>query len=284
MKLIALDLDGTLLDSEKVISAGNFAALSLAAEQGHVIVPATGRALRAIPEQVMALPFLRYTITINGAKVSDARTGETLLRAELALDTCLRLMDFAGRYDAMYDCYWNDTGWVDRAFLERVRYYNADEEVVTLLRRTRAPVADLKAFVRANGQPVQKVQLCFRDMAERETARAEITAAFPDVLVTSSFRNNLELNAVDADKGRALLALARHLGIPAEDMPKIFDRFYRVDKARSRAAGGTGLGLSIVRDTARLHGGSVAVSARKGGGTCFEVVFPRWFARGGSGR
>ena len=141
MKLIALDLDGTLLNSEKVISAGNFAALSLAAEQGHVIVPATGRALRAIPEQVMALPFLRYAITINGAKVSDTRTGETLLRAELPLDTCLRLMDFAGRYDAMYDCYWNDTGWVDRAFLERVRYYNADEEVVTLLRRTRAPVA-----------------------------------------------------------------------------------------------------------------------------------------------
>ena len=110
MKLIALDLDGTLLNSEKVISAGNFAALSLAAEQGHMIVPATGRALRAIPEQVMALPFLRYAITINGAKVSDTRTGETLLRAELALDTCLRLMDFAGRYDAMYDCYWNDTG------------------------------------------------------------------------------------------------------------------------------------------------------------------------------
>lgn len=193
MKLIALDLDGTLLNSEKVISAGNFAALSLAAEQGHVIVPATGRALRAIPEQVMALPFLRYAITINGAKVSDTRTGETLLRAELALDTCLRLMDFAGRYDTMYDCYWNDTGWVDRAFLERVRYYNADEEVVALLRRTRAPVEDLKAFVRANGQPVQKVQLCFRDMAERETARAEITAAFPDVLVTSSFRTTSSL-------------------------------------------------------------------------------------------
>ena len=171
MKLIALDLDGTLLNSEKIISAGNFAALSLAAEQGHVIVPATGRALRAIPEQVMALPFLRYAITINGAKVSDTQTGETLLRAELALDTCLRLMDFAGRYDAMYDCYWNDTGWVDRAFLERVRYYNADEEVVTLLRRTRAPVEDLKAFVRANGQPVQKVQLKRRAQRSRPRFR-----------------------------------------------------------------------------------------------------------------
>ena len=182
-----------------------------------MIVPATGRALRAIPEQVMAFPFLHYAITINGAKVSDMRTGEALLRAEIALDTCLRLLDFAGRYDAMYDCYWNDTGWADRAFLERVRYYNADEEVVTLLRRTRAPVDDLKAFLRKNGQPVQKVQLCFRDMAERETARSEIAAAFPEILVTSSFRNNLELNAADADKGRALLSLAQHLSIPAAD-------------------------------------------------------------------
>ena len=200
MKLIALDLDGTLLNSGKVVSERNAAALSLAAAQGNVIAPATGRALRAIPEQVMAFPFVHYAITINGAKVSDTRTGQAVLRAEIALDTCLRLLDFVGRYDAMYDCYWNDTGWVDRSFLERVRYYNSDEEVVTLLRTTRAPVDDLKAFLRENGQPVQKVQLCFRDMAERE-----------------SFRNNLELNAADADKGRALLALAQHLGIPAAD-------------------------------------------------------------------
>ena len=217
MKLIALDLDGTLLNSGKVVSERNAAALSLAAAQGNVIAPATGRALRAIPEQVMAFPFVHYAITINGAKVSDTRTGQAVLRAEIALDTCLRLLDFVGRYDAMYDCYWNDTGWVDRSFLERVRYYNSDEEVVTLLRTTRAPVDDLKAFLRENGQPVQKVQLCFRDMAERETARAEIAAAFPEILVTSSFRNNLELNAAAADKGRALLALAQHLGIPAAD-------------------------------------------------------------------
>ena len=181
MKLIALDLDGTLLNSGKVVSERNAAALSLAAAQGNVIAPATGRALRAIPEQVMAFPFVHYAITINGAKVSDTRTGQAVLRAEIALDTCLRLLDFVGRYDAMYDCYWNDTGWVDRSFLERGRYYNSDEEVVTLLRTTRAPVDDLKAFLRENGQPVQKVQLCFRDMAERETARAEIAAAFPEI-------------------------------------------------------------------------------------------------------
>ena len=66
------------------------------------------------------------------------------------------------------------------------------------------------------------------------------------------------------------------MGIPEEDMPKIFDRFYRVDKARSRAAGGTGLGLSIVRDTVRQHSGSVEVRRRVPEGTCFQVEFPRW--------
>ena len=71
------------------------------------------------------------------------------------------------------------------------------------------------------------------------------------------------------------------VGIPEEDLPKIFDRFYRVDKARSRAAGGTGLGLSIVRDTARQHGGAVTVQRREEGGTCFQVAFPRWEEEGG---
>ena len=64
------------------------------------------------------------------------------------------------------------------------------------------------------------------------------------------------------------------IGIPEEDMPRVFDRFYRVDKMRSRAAGGTGLGLSIVADTVRRRGGSIAVSARAGGGTCFTVQLP----------
>ena len=64
------------------------------------------------------------------------------------------------------------------------------------------------------------------------------------------------------------------IGIPEEDMPRVFDRFYRVDKMRSRAAGGSGLGLSIVADTVRRRGGSIAVSARAGGGTCFTVRLP----------
>ena len=67
------------------------------------------------------------------------------------------------------------------------------------------------------------------------------------------------------------------MGIPESDLPKVFNRFYRVDKARSRAAGGTGLGLSIVRDTVRRHGGWVTVRPRNPVGSVFTVGLPRWY-------
>ena len=66
------------------------------------------------------------------------------------------------------------------------------------------------------------------------------------------------------------------VGIPEADLPKVFNRFYRVDKARSRAAGGTGLGLSIVRDTVRRHGGWVTARPRNPEGSVFTAGFPRY--------
>ena len=65
------------------------------------------------------------------------------------------------------------------------------------------------------------------------------------------------------------------IGIPEEDRPHVFSRFYRVDKARSREAGGSGLGLSIVHDTVRARGGTVTVSQNTPKGTIFTVAFPR---------
>ena len=64
------------------------------------------------------------------------------------------------------------------------------------------------------------------------------------------------------------------VGIPEEDLPRIFQRFYRVDKARSRAAGGTGLGLSIVSDTVSKRGGTVTAENRVQGGSRFTARWP----------
>lgn len=99
---------------------------------------------------------------------------------------------------------------------------------------------------------------------------------------------NLTENALKytPDEGSITVSLRRHgqnaifsvedtgVGIPAEDLPHIFDRFYRVDKARSRDTGGTGLGLSIVKQMVGLHGGTIHVDSTPGEGSLFTVELP----------
>ena len=64
------------------------------------------------------------------------------------------------------------------------------------------------------------------------------------------------------------------IGIPAEDLDRIFERFYRVDKSHSKEVGGTGLGLSIVKHAARIHDAEIRVDSELGKGSLFTVEFP----------
>ncbi len=71
-------------------------------------------------------------------------------------------------------------------------------------------------------------------------------------------------------------------GIPAEHLPRVFDRFYRVDQARGRAEGGTGLGLSIAQSIVAAHGGRIELTSTPGQGTICTITFPERCDRQGA--
>ena len=112
IKIIALDLDGTLLDSQKRLSEGNRAALEEAAAKGVHIVPTTGRFFGMMPQAIRDLPFVRYAITINGAQVYDRETDTAIVREEIPLDMALDIIRLLDRYDVIYDCYRSNWGWM----------------------------------------------------------------------------------------------------------------------------------------------------------------------------
>ena len=83
-----------------------------------------------------------------------------------------------------------------------------------------------------------------------------------------------EGGVADGDETVTVWVRDRGIGIPSRDLERIFERFYRVDRARSRATGGTGLGLSIVRHVAQVHGGEITVESVEGEGSTFRITLP----------
>lgn len=212
-RLIAFDLDGTLLDDGKRIPEENLLALREAGERGLLLVPATGRIPAGLPEPLRGLPGLRYGILVNGALLYDFEEERVLAREEIPLERALEVIDFLAGFPVLYDCYQDEWGFIDRALYDSAAAYIADPGILELLHKVRSPVPSLRAFLAERGRGVQKLQLHTKDGALRERLLRKLPERFPELSVTSSIPTNIEINAAHANKGDALLRLCALLGL-----------------------------------------------------------------------
>lgn len=220
IRLIATDLDGTLLDDKKQVPERNMQALQECAARGIVIVPATGRTVRGIPDRIRELPGVRYVITTNGAVVADLEENCIIDSCRLPMEKAVEIMELAADSsdEIMYDAYIDGDGFSMERFLSNVRYYVKTEGMEELIRKTRQVVPDTIQYVRDQAKEVDKINFFFVDLDAKERMR-ETLKTVEGILVTSSIPNNLEINAAGADKGGALLRLASYLNMePAETM------------------------------------------------------------------
>ena len=127
-------------------------------------------------------------------------------------------------------------------------------------------------------QRQQEIKLQISDRCEMTADHAKLTQVVFNLLdnaIKYSFdKGVIRVRLVRSGRNAILTIVDNGAGIPKSDLTHIFDRFYRVDKARSRDTGGTGLGLSIVNQMVLIHGGSVSVDSEEGKGSTFITELP----------
>lgn len=214
IRLIATDIDGTLLPSGwNAIPERVLRALAEAMRRGIDVVPCSGRLRDALPPELMALPGLRYAITCNGASVTDLRDGSCIYQKRIPDSRTAELLERLKNYD-VYSCVYLPEGafnWSElhpglwKTYRNRIPFFSQN------------PKKDLAAFVEEHGEWAEKIFVAVFDQGERDRIRREL-AELPDIHITSSSKWNLEINHVEADKGRALAWLARHLELVPEQV------------------------------------------------------------------
>ena len=130
---------------------------------------------------------------------------------------------------------------------------------------------------KANAKNITIDLVCPEDISFRIDSRLMDQAMvnlLDNAINYSSEKSDIQISASLNDKELRISVQDHGIGIPKEHLSRLFERFYRVDKARSRELGGTGLGLAIVKHIAHAHGGRVSVESTPGKGSTFSMHLP----------
>ena len=240
VKLIAFDLDGTLLDDDKHLPPENLAALRTAYERGIFLVPATGRILKALPEELLEPGLFRYFIFANGALVYDLQEQRALYQARIDPELAVRLCAYMDTLPVLYDCYRGDCGYMTAWMYDKApEFFETEPHILKLVKSLRRPVPDLKQKILEDQIPLEKLQMYFRQehMDERARQLELVPRLFPELIASSSLRNNIEINSARAGKGNALRALYGQLGLDVSESVAFGDGLNDADMLRAAGRG-----------------------------------------------
>ena len=270
IRLVGLDLDGTLFDERKHISKRTLDAVGQAAARGVFIVPVTGRPFRAVPEEVMRLPGVRFISTTSGACITDLSEHRKIHEDLIENAKAVEIIRHLKKHRCVTMAFIDGMGYVEHEDLVRAVAYAESEVIRHYLLTTRMGVEDLPAVIEKDGRGVEKFTVNFpRDEAGNLTGldgTLEMLKAYDRILdLAYGGSINLEGTNRTATKGNALRFLAKHLGLETCEMMACGDSGNDVDMLK---AVGLPVAMENAADEVRAAAAYITKSNEEDGVAC----------------
>lgn len=211
IKIIALDLDGTTLSSDRKLGKYTGDAIRDAISTGIEVIICTGRSINAVPEQITSIEGLRYVISSNGASITDIKAGKKVYRKFLDMEAVQYLMRLSRTDDLMLEVFVENQAYMDASLYRDIYengypYRNRDYVI-----NTRKPIENILKFTEEHIDEIENITVFFDDLDKLEVLKPIIYAT-PKATVTQSFVNNIEIGGDNTSKGTALEYMTDFLG------------------------------------------------------------------------
>lgn len=241
IKIIAVDLDGTLYSDKKIILPETADALRRASEKGIQIVPATGRPFSGLFYNIGNIDFINYVLTCNGAAMYEYKSGKCIYEAPVPSERSAELVKELSAFDISIDAFINGKAHKSKAQEALIDKLDFSEDMKKYLRNTRVYVDDLYEYIRSDNISVHKFTLNFvknenGNFIDRDKT-ADYLYAQSDLSVVSGGMSNLEITLKGVNKGASLLKLGELLGVRRDEIMAFGDSENDLDMIRSAGFG-----------------------------------------------
>lgn len=266
IKLVALDLDGTLFDNSSRISERNLTAIRSITDKGIHVVISTGRPFEGIPFDQIKGTGINYAITANGSGIYEISTGKCLYENAMDEELVTPILNFLLTRDIHMDAFIGEKGYTPVQCVETAQKLTVPSSIKNYIITTRTRLDNILQFIHENQLKVQKMTLNFYPAADgtlidRETVR-KFLVSNPSITTVCGGYNNLEFTRADANKGVGLRKLAEILGVNPDATMAIGDT--ENDLAIIEAAG-IGVAMGNATDAVKAKADYVTTSNTEDG-------------------
>ena len=266
IKLVALDLDGTLFANSSRISKRNLTAIRSITDKGIHVVISTGRPFEGIPFDQIKGTGINYAITANGSGIYEISTGKCLYENAMDEELVTPILNFLLTRDIHMDAFIGGKGYTPIQCVETAQKLTVPSSIKNYIITTRTRLDNILQFIHENQLKVQKMTLNFYPAADgtlidRETVR-KFLVSNPSITTVCGGYNNLEFTRADANKGVGLRKLAEILGVNPDATMAIGDT--ENDLAIIEAAG-IGVAMGNATDAVKARADYVTTTNTKDG-------------------